>query len=92
MSYRGLVIGLAAAVLAASAPAYAEAPTGPDAVLQRLVDEALARNPRLVAAQQLERAAASRPVQAGSRPGPTPPETRPTCPSFRIQGQLTSYG
>ena len=71
MSYRGLVIGLAAAVLAASAPAYAEAPTGPDAVLQRLVDEALARNPQLVAAQQLERAAASRPVQAGSRPGPT---------------------
>ena len=71
MSFRSLVVGLAAAVLAASAPAYAEAPAGPDPVLQALIDEGLARNPQLVAAQQLERAAAARPVQAGSRPGPT---------------------
>jgi cobalt-zinc-cadmium efflux system outer membrane protein len=71
MSYRSLVFGLAAAVLAASAPAYAEVPAGPDAVLQGLIDEALARNPQLVAAQELERAAAARPAQAGSRPGPT---------------------
>jgi outer membrane protein, heavy metal efflux system len=71
MSYRRLVFGLAAAAFAASAPAYAAVPAGPDPVLQGLVDEALARNPQLVAAQQLERAASARPVQAGTRPGPT---------------------
>jgi cobalt-zinc-cadmium efflux system outer membrane protein len=71
MSVRILSFGLAAALLATSAPVHAEGHAGPDAVLQGLVDEALARNPQLAAAQQLEQASAARPVQAGSRPGPT---------------------
>jgi outer membrane protein TolC len=70
MSVRSLVLGLAAA-LAGSATAYAQVPAGPDTVLQGLIAEALARNPQLVAAQELERAAATRPTQAGSRSGPT---------------------
>jgi outer membrane protein, heavy metal efflux system len=70
MSVRSLALAVGAAVLAASAPARAASPPA-DPVLQGLVDEALARNPQLVAAQQLEQAAAARPVQAGSRPGPT---------------------
>jgi outer membrane protein TolC len=57
--------------LITSAPAHADGPAGPDRVLQGLIDEALARNPQLVAVQQLEQAAAARPVQAGRRPGPT---------------------
>ena len=59
----GLVWPLAAR---ASAP-----PAAADAVLQSLLDEALARNPQLAAAQQVEVAARTRPIQAGSRPGPT---------------------
>jgi outer membrane protein, heavy metal efflux system len=70
MSVRSLAFAVGAAALAASAPARAASPPA-DPVLQGLVDEALARNPQLVAAQQLEQAAAARPVQAGSRPGPT---------------------
>jgi outer membrane protein, heavy metal efflux system len=71
MSYRSLVIGLAAVGLSATVAAYADVPAVQDAVLQGLVDEALARNPQLVAARELEQAAAARPGQAGSRPGPT---------------------
>ena len=41
-----------------------------DAVLQALVEQAVARNPQLSAARQLELAAQTRPLQAGSRPGP----------------------
>src|SRR4051794_18253103 len=43
----------------------------PDPVLQGLVDAALANNPQLAATRQLERAAAARPRQEGSRPGPS---------------------
>jgi len=70
MLFRSLVFAVGTAVLAESAPVRADVPPGQDPVLQGLVDEALARNPQLVAAQQLEQAAAARPVQAGSRPGP----------------------
>ncbi|HEU0106479.1 MAG TPA: TolC family protein, partial [Vicinamibacteria bacterium] len=56
--------------MATSAPTHADVPARPDSVLQGLIDEAIALNPQLVAAQQLEQAAAARPVQAGSRPGP----------------------
>ena len=45
-------------------------PPVPDAVLQVLIDEALARNPALLAARHLETAAQAVPAQAGSRPGP----------------------
>jgi outer membrane protein TolC len=71
MSVRSLAFAVGTTVLAASAPAHADVPARPDGVLQGLIDEAVARNPQLVAAQQLEQAAAARPVQAGSRPGPT---------------------
>ncbi len=72
MPLRSLVLlAVAAAMLAASAPVHAAGPGGADTVLQGLVDEALARNPQLVAARQRERAAVALPVQAGSRPGPT---------------------
>ena len=70
MSVRRLAFAVCAAVLAASSPTRADVPARPDSVLQGLIDEALARNPQLVAAQQLEQAAGARPVQAGSRPGP----------------------
>ena len=71
MSVRSLAFAVGVAVLRASTPTRADVPVQPDSVLQGLIDEALARNPQLVAAQQLEQAAAARPVQAGSRPGPT---------------------
>ena len=71
MSVRSLAFAVGAVVLAASAPTHAQVPARPDTVLQGLIDEALARNPQIVAAQQIEQAAAARPVQAGSRPGPT---------------------
>ena len=71
MSVRSLAFAVGAAVLAASSPAHADVPARPDRVLQDLIDEALARNPQLAAAQQVERAAATHPIQAGSRPGPT---------------------
>jgi cobalt-zinc-cadmium efflux system outer membrane protein len=71
MSLRSLAFAVGAAVLAASSPTRAEVPARPDSVLQGLIDEALARNPQLAAVQQLGQAAAARPVQAGSRPGPT---------------------
>jgi len=65
-----LTLALGVSLSAMRARAEAEAP-GADAVLQGLVDEALARNPGLAAARQLEVAAQTRPVQAASRPGPT---------------------
>src|SRR5438552_5426933 len=71
MSVRSLAFAVGAAVLAASASTHARVPAPPDTVLQGLIDAALARNPQLVAAQQLEQAAAARPLQAGTRPGPT---------------------
>ena len=71
MSVRSLAFAVGAAVLAASASTHAQVPAPPDTVLQGLIDAALARNPQLVAAQQIEQAAAARPVQAGSRLGPT---------------------
>lgn len=71
MSFPSLVFAVGAAVLAASGSVQADVPPGADPVLQGLIDEALARNPQFLGAQQLERAAAARPVQAGSRPGPT---------------------
>jgi len=42
-----------------------------DPVLQALIDQALAHNPGLLAARQLELAAQAKPVQAAARPGPT---------------------
>jgi len=63
-----LVLGLAASAASASP---ADAPPEPDPVLEGLVREALAANPQLAVAQQLERAAAARPAQAGARPAPT---------------------
>jgi outer membrane protein TolC len=69
MPLRSLAFAVGAAVLSASA--HADSPPATDAILQGLVDQALARNPQIIAAQQLERAAAARPIQAGSRPGPT---------------------
>ena len=71
MPVRSLALAVGAAVLAASLPAYADVAARPDRVLQDLIDEALAHSPQLAAAQQLERAASARPVQAGTRPGPT---------------------
>jgi outer membrane protein TolC len=74
MSLRSLAFVLAAAVSAPSSTARADSPqvTGTaDPVLAGLIAEALSRNPQLAAAEQLERAAAARPVQEGSRPGPT---------------------
>ena len=71
MPVRSLAFAVGVAVVAASTPAHADLPVKPDSVLQGLIDEALARNPQLVAAQQLEQAAVARPVPAGSRPGPT---------------------
>jgi outer membrane protein TolC len=71
MRFRSLVFAVGTAVLAAAARVHAQDLAGSDAVLQGLVGEALLRNPRLAAAQELERAAAARPVQAGRRPGPT---------------------
>jgi outer membrane protein TolC len=69
---RGRIAVTLAAVVSAAAPARAEDPPAraTDTVLQVLIDEALARNPQLAAARELERAAAARPVQEGSRPGP----------------------
>jgi outer membrane protein TolC len=71
MSVRSLAFAVGSAVLAASSPTHADVPARPDRVLRDLIDEALAHNPQLTAAQQLARAAAAQPVQAGSRPGPT---------------------
>lgn len=71
MSVRNLAFAVGTAVLAASAPTHADVPARSDSVLQGLIDDALARSPLLVAVQQLEQAAAARPIQAGSRPGPT---------------------
>jgi outer membrane protein TolC len=65
---------LAAALASVLSAALAEREGPPartaDPVLQGLIDEALARNPQLLAARELERAAAARPAQEGSRPGP----------------------
>jgi outer membrane protein TolC len=66
-----LVFVVGAAVATPSAAAKPAGRPAVDPVLQKLVDEALAHNPQLRAAQQLERAAGARPIQAGSRPGPT---------------------
>jgi cobalt-zinc-cadmium efflux system outer membrane protein len=71
MSSRNVVLVVILAILARAGLAHADPPSAEDPVLQGLVGEALARNPQLVAAQQLERAAATRPAQAGARPGPT---------------------
>src|SRR5262245_42818539 len=72
MSFAVVVFVLGAAASPPTAERRAAAPPAvPDPVLQGLVDEALARNPQLVAAQQLERAAGARPAQEGSRPGPS---------------------
>lgn len=64
------VAGCVAGCLYAS-PARAAEPPAPDPVLQALIDEALARNPELGASRHLAIAAEARPIQAGSRPGPT---------------------
>jgi outer membrane protein TolC len=53
-----------------AAPAHAEPPAA-DAVLQQLVEQALAQNPRLAASRQVAVAAETTPIQASSRPGPT---------------------
>ena len=66
-----LILALAAGSSTAFAHAGAEPAPATGGVLQALVDEALARNPGLAAARQLEVAAQARPMQAGSRPGPT---------------------
>jgi outer membrane protein, heavy metal efflux system len=66
-----LVLTLATASLSPPLALAGAAPPTTDAVLQALVDEALVRNPELAATRQLELAAQTRPVQAGSRPGPT---------------------
>jgi len=71
MSSWNVVLALGLAAVAGAGTARAEAPSAEDPVLEGLVSEALARNPQLLAAQQLERAASARPVQAGARPGPT---------------------
>ncbi len=42
-----------------------------DPVLGSLIEEALARNPAIAAARALEQAAATKGIQAGSRPGPS---------------------
>jgi outer membrane protein TolC len=67
MTYRKttMVAVLVAAGLATSVRAQED-----DAVLQALVDEAVARNPRLAAVQHLVTAAGTRADQADSRPGP----------------------
>jgi cobalt-zinc-cadmium efflux system outer membrane protein len=66
-----LAVTLTAGSLSLPSVAAGAEPPATDAVLQALVDEALARNPQLAAARHLEVAAETRPLQAGSRPGPT---------------------
>ena len=66
------LVAVALGVGLSAAPVRADAvPSEGDRVLQALVDEALARNPGLVASRQLEVAAGTKAVQAASRPGPT---------------------
>lgn len=67
MSSFKTMVGTVIAVLLLSAPAGAQED---DPVLQALVEEAIARNPQLAAAQHLVTAAGTRPAQAGSLPGP----------------------
>lgn len=71
MSFWNVVLALGIAAGAGAGNARAETPPAKDPLLEGLVSEAMARNPQLLAAQQLERAASARPVQAGARPGPT---------------------
>jgi len=72
MSYPKTFLAVAVVASLSATPPRADAEAPPaDSVLQELVDEALARNPELAATRQLEVAAQTRPVQAGSRPGPT---------------------
>jgi len=66
-----LAAALGASLSATTVLADAERHQEGDRVLQALVEEALARNPELAASRQHELAAQARPVQAGSRPGPT---------------------
>ena len=66
-----LVFSLAAGLPVVRAHADAISDTPADPVLQALVDEALAQNPELAATRQLQLAAETRPVQSGTRPGPT---------------------
>jgi cobalt-zinc-cadmium efflux system outer membrane protein len=71
MSSWNVVLALGIAAMARAGNARAETPSAKDPVLESLVSEAVARNPQLLAVQQIERAATARPVQAGARPGPT---------------------
>src|SRR5262245_14341175 len=64
-----LKLTMAAALIAASLGTIARAQDD-DPVLEGLVQEAIARNPRLAAAHYMATAAGTRADQAGSRPGP----------------------
>jgi outer membrane protein, heavy metal efflux system len=71
MSFGDVVLVVAIAISAAAGSAGAEGPSAEDPVLEGLVSEAVAKNPQILAAQELQRAAATRPAQAVARPGPT---------------------
>jgi outer membrane protein, heavy metal efflux system len=72
MSFRKSCFAILVAVAGASRAAGGDgaSPPASDPVLEGLIEEALTRNPGLLAARQVEAAAQSRPGQAGARPGP----------------------